>query len=215
MVGLCVTAIAVSLCTRAILDGRGLATGAYVLTLARLDALTIGALLAVMARQPGGLRRLRGPAMAAGSVAVTGLCVMFVRGGGLDPEMAPVSTLGLSLLDVLCGSVLVFAVTSAPGSLLGRLLRDRRLRALGLYSYGLYVFHHPLVFLMDRYVLSVTDLPRVLGSQLPALFLSIGLTGGASLALAGLSWHLYEAPILRLKRFFAYRTQMSSSQVVP
>ena len=76
-----------------------------------------------------------------------------------------------------------------------RVLRDRRLLYLGTISYGLYIYH-PLVFLCVARFCGWLGLGGNLGIELVKLI--------ASVALAALSWHHVELPILALRDRFQY-----------
>ena len=72
---------------------------------------------------------------------------------------------------------------------------------LGTYSYGLYVYHHFISF----YLISnrtELELARWLGSHVGAVALQATLGASASLALAYLSFELFEKRFLGLKRLF-------------
>jgi peptidoglycan/LPS O-acetylase OafA/YrhL len=73
---------------------------------------------------------------------------------------------------------------------------------LGTYSYGLYVHHH---FISYYLAANRTDLELAgwLGSHSAAVALQATLGAFASLALAYLSYELFEKRCLRLKRLFA------------
>jgi peptidoglycan/LPS O-acetylase OafA/YrhL len=68
---------------------------------------------------------------------------------------------------------------------------------LGKISYGLYVYHL-FCFPMSRYVVQSVPVPGLWRLHAVLAFL-------ICVAIAALSWHLYESPINNLKRFFAYR----------
>jgi hypothetical protein len=55
---------------------------------------------------------------------------------------------------------------------------SRGLRLLGVYSYALYVFHHPIVILMKRKHLTVAELLTLFGSQLGGAMFYILVSGG-------------------------------------
>jgi len=174
---------------------------AFVLTPARMDALAAGAFLALAVRGPAGfasLARWSGPAAAALAVA---LAALFLWRRGLPSEDAVVGTIGYSLVMGLCGALLVFALTSRAA---GAVLASSGLVLFGRLSYGLYVFHQPLLFLRPN-VLSSESFPLVLGSPLPGRLLFIVLATAVSLALSWLSWHLYEKQFLKLKEQFPYQ----------
>ncbi len=81
-------------------------------------------------------------------------------------------------------AVVVLAVVN-PGSRLGRALGMRPLRWLGVRSYGIYLWHFPVIILTAGALRGRFDLPRA------------GLQVVATVVLASLSWRLVEEPILR------------------
>jgi peptidoglycan/LPS O-acetylase OafA/YrhL len=129
----------------------------------------------------------------------------------LDAERTAVQTIGFTLTAALSAALLVAAIEGNARSLTARALASRPLRFLGRYSYGLYVFHHLLVFGLAGQVLNVERIPRVAGSQLPGQLLFLVVATGTSIALALLSWHCWEQPFLRLKRLFPYRSGTSGA----
>ncbi len=177
---------------------------AYVLVSSRMDALALGGLLALVARRPGGLASHRGSAWAVAIASGGALASIGVFRGGLVPEDPIVFTLGFSLLACLFGALLTLAVTATPGSWLERIFTSRPLALLGRYSYGLYVFHHIVIGDIRRSSFRVANYGDVLGSQLPMQFLYILVSGAIIVAISVASWHLFEAPILRLKSRFRH-----------
>jgi peptidoglycan/LPS O-acetylase OafA/YrhL len=117
-----------------------------------------------------------------------------------------VQTVGFTLLAILSGGLLVIGVASSPQTAAGRFLAHRFLRSLGRYSYALYVFHHPIM-LYAGLVFGAGSFPTLAGSQVPGQLVFTAVTAALSLAAAVLSWHLYEAQFLKLKRLFPYDTQ--------
>lgn len=173
-----------------------------VLTPARMDALAIGGFIAVIAREPAGLERLRrwaGPIAAVVALPLAGLLAYDVAR----------ATIGYTLVAVFFGAVLVLVLTAAPGGMVGRVFSAPLLTVLGRYSYALYVFHFPLLWF--RPAVSVRSVPTVLGSQLPSYALWLLMAIGATFLLALLSWQVVERPALRLKRFFPYESGSGAS----
>jgi peptidoglycan/LPS O-acetylase OafA/YrhL len=72
---------------------------------------------------------------------------------------------------------------------------------LGTYSYGLYVYHHFISYYLTTNRTDL-ELARWLGSHGAAVALQATLGASASLALAYLSYELFEKRFLRLKRLF-------------
>ena len=72
---------------------------------------------------------------------------------------------------------------------------------LGTYSYGLYVYHHFISYYLTTNRTEL-ELARWLGSHGAAVALQATLGVSASLAVAYLSYELFEKRFLRLKRLF-------------
>jgi peptidoglycan/LPS O-acetylase OafA/YrhL len=178
---------------------------AYVLMPARMDALSAGALLAVAAREPLWWHGVRRWARRAGVAAAGCLVVLFLTDGSLDAERTTVQTIGFTLTAMVSAGLLVLAIDSDQQTLVARTLASRTLRSLGRYSYGLYVFHHLLVFVLADKLQIVQGSPRLGGSQLPGQMLFLVVATTASMVMALLSWYCWEEPFLRLKRLFPYR----------
>jgi len=90
---------------------------------------------------------------------------------------------GMVLLSV--ATALVVLAVVYPGSWLGRAMGIRPLRWLGVRSYGIYLWHFPIIVLTAASLRGRFDLPR---ASLQVL---------ATLVLAALSWRFIEEPILR------------------
>jgi peptidoglycan/LPS O-acetylase OafA/YrhL len=95
----------------------------------------------------------------------------------------------------------VRAVNAPERSLTSRFFCSRALAFLSTYSYGLYVYHH---FISYYLVTNRTDLELAgwLGSHSAAVAVQATLGASASLAVAYLSYELFEKRFLRLKRLF-------------
>jgi peptidoglycan/LPS O-acetylase OafA/YrhL len=181
----------------------------YVLTPFRLDGLALGAFLAVTVRQPGGLERLVRALPWVAAVAASLLVATFGWTRLVSREsMEFVLPVRASLIQVLLGCLLVWALAAPQGSSISRFFRVRWLMFLGTYSYGLYVYHHFI-----SYYLTVNrtefELARWLGSHGAAVALQATLGIAVSLAIAYLSYEYFEKRFLRLKRFYASRQSAS------
>jgi peptidoglycan/LPS O-acetylase OafA/YrhL len=175
----------------------------YTLTPFRLDGLALGGFLAVTARQPRGLERLVRAlplvmAIAGGLLAVTFVWTRLVSRAELE-LILPVRA---ALILILLACLLLWAVIAPDRSATSRFFRSRFMVFLGTYSYGLYVYHH---FISYYLVINRTDLELAgwLGSHPAAVALQATVGAAASLALAYVSYELFEKRFLRLKRLFA------------
>ena len=209
LMALCLACIAGAFLLRVGLHLAHREVAAFVLTPARMDALAAGAFLALAGRGPAGFASLARWAGPAAAVLAAALAAIFLWRRGLPSEDAVVGTVGYSLVTGLCGALLVLALTSPAA---GSVLTSSGLVLFGRLSYGLYVFHHPLLFLRPD-VLSSASFPRFLGSPLPGRLLFILLATAVSLALAWLSWHFYEKQFLKLKDHFPYQPGIGSPGV--
>lgn len=202
---ICVVCVVMSLGVRLGLTLTGHSLAAYVLTPARMDPLALGSLIALIARGPHGLTKLSRWAwpIAGSTILILGPLFLLRRGLRAENDIV-VQTIGYSLFALLFGAVLIIALTISSSSRLGTVFNSSGLRFFGRYSYGLYIFHHVIVFWVAQHVFSVERFPRLLGSQLPGLLLFITLCSVVSVGVALLSWHFFEQPFLKLKNLFPY-----------
>ncbi len=164
----------------------------------RAQALLIGVALALtrslhspamplFTRIHGRLFRLPGPGLW-GWLALGGLVAMF----GWSRELAAWMYLGGFTLAAVLAAVLIASVSQVPGSPLARMLSLRPVVAVGVVSYGLYLWHWP-VYVVLGHQRTGLDGPMLLA-------LRFAVTG----LLAYLSYRLVEEPIRtqRLQRRF-------------
>jgi len=175
----------------------------------RLDGLALGAFLAVAARQPGGLDRLIRAlpwvtAVVGGLLAATITFWIHLLVGGHGLELA--TSVRPMLIEVLLACLLMWALVAPEQSATSRFFRSRAMVFLGTYSYGLYVYHHFISYYLtsNRTELKLAPL---LGSHLAAVALQAALGISASLAVAYLSYEVFEKRFLRLKRLFGLARQ--------
>jgi len=201
--GICVGCGAAALALRTWLLGQG-TTGdaAYLLTPCRMDALALGAFLALLARGPDGGRPLtRWGWGLLGLAAVVAAVAVALRMPGPTAVYAP--ALKYSIYALLFGGVLALAVRAPRTGVVGRFWSSSFLTFFGKYSYGLYVFHYALRPAF-RWLLPAGELSALLGSRLLGVMAHAALAVALSVAAAWLSWHLFEKHFLKLKRRFAY-----------
>ena len=171
-------------------------------SLTRTDGLCLGALLAALRFQgEKPARELLRPAIAlrairlAGLCAIALLCVLGAR-AGLSPQRALSShpVLTLLLVNLLWLGLLEVVLTNAGSASLG-LLRLRPLRRLGRISYGLYLYHFPMLLI-------TLDLARWFGVPgKPPYVRILGVL--LAVPLAALSWRFIERPLLDLKHRYS------------
>ena len=175
----------------------------YVFTPCRIDALAMGGLMALLARESLNLRHIMPLAWGTILSGAGILLWMAWPEKTLDFDHPIVNTLGFSLLALVFGSLVLLSVVS-PGRLLLGLFTNGVLRFLGKYSYGLYVFNRLLMF-PSKKAFPIEYLSKVLHSEVLGILAHMFLGITFCVAIAFASWHLYEKHFLKLKRFFEYR----------
>jgi peptidoglycan/LPS O-acetylase OafA/YrhL len=178
-------------------DGTGAWPGPYRFTLTRIDALAIGAALAVAWRQPALASRLLPLARPLLALSAVVLVAWFAAAPRFYPDQPGVVTFGHSLLALGSAALIVLALRPSPPGW----MTARPMRALGTYSYGIYVWHW---FVQVPMVAYAADLH-------PAVFAATGVA--VSLILGVVSYHVLERPFLQLKRGFGYATGPSRADV--
>ncbi len=174
-------------------------TRVYEGTDTRAAGLLVGAALAMVwpSRREG---RIVLPARllleGAGVAGVAVIALMIWRVGQYSPF---IYRGGLGLLSVATAATV--AAVACPGALLGRALGWAPLRWLGVRSYGIYLWHYPVIVLAS---------PANGGLELPRA----GLQVAATVVLAALSWRFVEDPIRHgaLGRIWA-RARLSSGRL--
>jgi lysophospholipase L1-like esterase len=157
-------------------------TRVYEGTDTRAFGLLIGAALAMV--WPTGRKRPSAAMSRALDVGgIAGLVVILVLIWRTNEYSSFLFRGGLVLLSV--ATALVVAAVATPGSQFGRVLGWRPFRWLGVRSYGIYLWHYPVIVL--------TSPP--LGGSMTAMH-AVAVTLG-SVAIAAMSWRFVEEPIRR------------------
>jgi len=159
---------------------------AYYGTDARAHQLLIGALLAVLMTQLRSVR-LKRMAVVIGPAAALVMLISIA----LLPDTAPIYYQGLSVVLALVTAALVWSLEVAPDSMLSRCVGIRPMAWIGEISYGLYLWHWPIVLATDTPTGPFTLLPSTAGLAFERLLLTFGI--------ATASYYLIEQPIRRGK----------------
>jgi peptidoglycan/LPS O-acetylase OafA/YrhL len=183
----------------------GSPTAVYPLTPARMDGLALGALLAVAAREPGGLTIFRRWARIVAPLAFGVLAFVFVPLDQHGSESWLFHTFGLTASVYLAGSLVVGALFAKQDGFWRTILGSRPLGQIGLYSYAIYVIHLPLAYLLENSRLVTRAwFESVIRAPLAAELLHCGTLMLVSIGFGALSWHLFERPILSWRRYLPY-----------
>jgi peptidoglycan/LPS O-acetylase OafA/YrhL/lysophospholipase L1-like esterase len=155
-------------------------TRVYEGTDTRAAGLLIGAALAMVWSSERAARATRGWRVGLDIPAFAGIAVIFLMVWRVGQYSAFLYKGGLVVLSVATAAVLAGA--AVPGSVVGRALGWRPLRWLGVRSYGIYLWHYPVIVLTTP-ANGIISLPRAAAQ----IAVSIGV--------AALSWKFVEEPI--------------------
>ena len=167
----------------------------------RLDALVVGAILALVLRGPNADRwqRLCRPVFLVSTVAVL---VLFV----LRPLSSSLWLMTVGLPLVALASAGLIGMTLRPGAPAFQLFYVRPLRILGKYSYGFYVYHALFVHAWIEVLLFFI---ARLHSMMAAGLLALGINFAVTFLVSKYSYDLFEVRFLRLKRNFEYDSEQA------
>lgn len=166
----------------------------YMATLSRMDALVVGAIIAILIRKrPLWLEKYTLPAF-----VISLLCfvsAVLITKSLLFKFLAPVYT----FIDILCGSLLLLMLSTNKIPIL-RPLYSPIFSFLGRYSYGLYVYHYILY-----HIFKYNFEPRIeaIVGERNVVWVSGIFVIAISLFISVLSYKYMEYPFLKLKKYFS------------
>lgn len=182
----------------------------YSSLLTRIDALLIGALLAILLYTPIRHRVLHlAPYALSAFLLILG--VLFVHNHGwLWRDVSP-TLFSLQFTLISLAATALIAVCLDSTSRITHLFSSPALRFFGRYSYSMYVYHSILpMFYIDAFLRFIAPLsPHPAIQHLLTTFAELTTT----IVVSVLSYHFLEMPFLRLKRLFAYRVPESRPTV--
>jgi len=184
-------------------DDHGIAKFVYRATFTRADGLLLGAFVAVTQREVShpvsvAWRRLRLPILVATALALAGLYVM---ANGLNDYDRRIMAIGYVTLALFFASSISMCADAAMSDRVRSLLSWRPLVACGKVSYGMYIFHWPLVVLLVPRLEKMQAGMSVAG-QLGLTSAAIVLGIASMYVVAEISFRFFETPFLKLKGRF-------------
>jgi peptidoglycan/LPS O-acetylase OafA/YrhL len=199
---ICLGLIVLSVFARvASLAAGGSDIAAEVLTPLRMDGLALGSWVALAARGPDGLTRLaawaRPTLLIAGVLAVTSVL--------LDRRLLGLPNL---MWAMTFAALLILIIAATKHGWLGRFGHSSALHFFGKYSYAMYVFQLPLIYVIAP-AITASGLALTLGHAWLGQLAYCGLLFAITTAAALVSWHCFEKHVLALKHRFE---EVSSSK---
>jgi peptidoglycan/LPS O-acetylase OafA/YrhL len=167
----------------------------------RADSLLLGVTAALWVRHPSiweSLKRGRRRLALFCMVMIAGL-PLFILLKATDPTQSFwMSTVGLSWMAVMYLCLLLLALVYSDGWV-GSKLRNSGLRALGTISYGVYLFHMPVLGL--TFMIFRSKRPW---AETPAEHLLVLVATAFTIAAASISWTFFEKPLLKIGHTVKY-----------
>lgn len=169
--------------------------GTFYFTLARIDELALGALLAILEvnRMLIAENSKKFLMLMVAVLIPTMFLFMFSEGKGMDIKQIT----KFSLLALCYMSFIGWVITSKDSNLVKKILNSKWLSFTGKISYGLYVYH-PLCFTIIANHIHTKN-----------VFIYFLLCFVTAFVVASLSYYLFESKFLHLKKYFEYKTVKS------
>jgi peptidoglycan/LPS O-acetylase OafA/YrhL len=171
----------------------------YMFTFCRMDALAIGAAMAVVSMSAEAMQWVSNHSRTL-LIGAFGLLLVGALSSHLYAVFDPHTLIFGQTLLAVAFALLVVSVGAIPrgafGQSLRRALETRWLRSVGRYSFAMYVFH-PL--LIDAFGAPIREALAFSGSATPLLYVTTFVL--LSFLAGMLSYHLLEKHFLALKRF--------------
>jgi peptidoglycan/LPS O-acetylase OafA/YrhL len=193
--------IPTALALRLICWGLGGSVAAYMLTPCHMDSLAAGALIVAYQRTGVSRETLLRWAWGLGAAAAVGIAFIVAERGIFWNEDSLGYTLGITVATAGAAALVLAARFSGAETRLHRVLASRALQTVGRVSYGMYLFHLPLLGYLVLAQLDLRRVPRAPGASLtPWFLLESALVLAVTFILAFVSWHLFEKRLLAWRR---------------
>lgn len=192
---LCVTAFVLSLILRYAMIEAGYPKLAYTFVLSHLDGLTIGAFLSIIWRHYACILSQYKDIL---KIVIAILFFLSIL-NFLTAEDVGILIVGVqaTIMSLLFGCVLVLIITGKNDAPINKMFSSRMLRHMGKISYGLYVFHSPIMIFIGY------KLYHYQWGYWANHIILLAIGGGLAYGISIISYRFYEAPILKLKYKYA------------
>jgi peptidoglycan/LPS O-acetylase OafA/YrhL len=172
--------------------------GYYVLTFSRIDALSIGALLAYLIRNKRDLLLKWTNHFFYLSLAII---IIILFNGNFHFSNKYFATFGYTVLALFYSTLIIYSISSFRYNFFQILFNNKILRFLGKIAYGLYVYHYIFYILLKPLI--ENQIFRILNNAFYSkLFVSISIVF-LTLVVSYISYNYFEKRFLVLKKKFA------------
>jgi peptidoglycan/LPS O-acetylase OafA/YrhL len=175
----------------------------YIFTIARIDALSIGAILALFLRHPQYYKWLKKKVDIFFIITVLFILAILLVNLNFSPVAIGVGLLNQTLAAILfaLGIYYLLQPASIPTKWLHDMTSKKWLIKVGKYSYAIYIVHMPVIkVLEDNYLISPNQYNGF--HWLLILVYNFASVFTISFLLAVVSWYVIESPSLKLKKYF-------------
>lgn len=164
----------------------------YVNTFARLDTISVGALIAVLIRTNREILEKYTSYVMIFALVALAVMIGYNKGGSFQDFYS-----SFTFFALFFGAVVVWSMSANIPRIFKPAVNSKLMIFLGKYSYGIYLYHAAIHFMFTKTLLDhfqAVNTPAVLLVKTGILLFSIGISV--------LSFHLLELPFLRLKKKF-------------
>jgi peptidoglycan/LPS O-acetylase OafA/YrhL len=168
-------------------------------TFMRMDTLLAGSACAILVRHGDLLAKIEPWLGILAGASFIGMEAILVRAGEIFRASVYTESIGFSLIAVGYSTLVLYAYRGRnPLSILQRALRSKFLTRFGKYSYGIYVYHVPVLMIADAVLRPA--FPAIFRSPWTALLYVFAVVG-VSFLIAQISYEFFE------RRFLAYKNR--------
>ncbi|MBM0103434.1 acyltransferase [Steroidobacter sp. S1-65] len=185
MIAFCLALIVLAPIGRALLWSEANWMWIHMMMPLRADAFAVGALLIMLPQEK--LRKYAAPVLMIGGAVLLTLILT----GNFSRKSMLGGTIGYSLVAFVAGAGLIMGMNA-------KAFTWKPLVHMGTVSYGIYLLH-PFCLMLTSSLLAFAGLG---GPGLLESVMQVVVTGAVAVAVATVSYRLFESPILKLKRFF-------------